>query len=247
MNQLVHQSGDRLVVTSLEISNHFGKRHDNVMQSIHNLECSEKFRLLNFKASTYNNGQNRAQPMYEITRDGFTFLCMGFTGPQAAVWKERYIEAFNQMEAALRGNFPAQQQQLGLAREIGTLRDMIATQQTMILKLFERVDQARVFSCNGRRCGMTPSASSGQAPCPGVKGHGVQNVPGAWYDLAARLDAACAVLYWFNETLPVSLAGMQDYQQESINRAGSLAVAAENLLALCKRDIELLEQQLKSV
>ncbi|OGS90840.1 MAG: hypothetical protein A2Z95_06125 [Gallionellales bacterium GWA2_60_18] len=40
--------------------------------------------------------------MYEITRDGFTLLCMGFTGPEAMVWKERYIEAFNQMEAALR-------------------------------------------------------------------------------------------------------------------------------------------------
>lgn len=36
--------------------------------------------------------------MYEITRDGFVFLCMGFTGAAAAQWKERYINAFNQME-----------------------------------------------------------------------------------------------------------------------------------------------------
>lgn len=144
MNQLVRQSGDRLIVTTLEISNHFCKRHDNVMQSIHNLECSDKFRLLNFKASYYNNGQNKAQPMFEITRDGFTFLCMGFTGPQAAVWKERYIEAFNQMEQALRAGLPVQhQQQLSLAREVGVLRDQMAQQQTMILSLFERLDGAR--------------------------------------------------------------------------------------------------------
>lgn len=132
MNQLVHQSGDRLVVTTLEISNHFGRRHDNVMQAIHNLECSDKFRLLNFKASSYNNGQNKAQPMYEITRDGFTFLCMGFTGPQAAVWKERYIEAFNQMEAALRGDLPALRRELPLALENGQLKDMVRSRDEII-------------------------------------------------------------------------------------------------------------------
>ncbi|MGI9701007.1 Rha family transcriptional regulator [Pseudomonas aeruginosa] len=36
-----------------------------------------------------------------MTRDGFTFLCMGFTGEEAARWKEAYINAFNKMEQAL--------------------------------------------------------------------------------------------------------------------------------------------------
>lgn len=145
MNQLVHQSGDRLIVTSLEISNHFGRQHKDVLEAIRSLECSAEFGRRNFTLSSYNNRQNKAMPMYEITRDGFTFLCMGFTGQQAAVWKERYIEAFNQMESALRGKLavPAPQQ-LGLAREVGQLRDMIHTQQTMILSLFERVDTARL-------------------------------------------------------------------------------------------------------
>ncbi|MGR3498788.1 MAG: Rha family transcriptional regulator [Limimaricola soesokkakensis] len=39
---------------------------------------------------------------FEMTRDGFTLLAMGFTGPRALRWKLRYIEAFNQMEGALR-------------------------------------------------------------------------------------------------------------------------------------------------
>lgn len=143
MNQLVHQSGDRLIVTSLEISNHFGRQHKNVLQAIQNLECSPEFLRLNFQPVTYNDGKGEKRTAYELTRDGFTFLCMGFTGPQAALWKERYIEAFNQMETALRGNPPAQQQQLGLAREIGQLRDMLNTQQAMILSLFERLDASR--------------------------------------------------------------------------------------------------------
>ncbi|OQW74841.1 MAG: hypothetical protein BVN35_09510 [Proteobacteria bacterium ST_bin11] len=101
-SNLVHLSGNRLVVTSLEISNRFEKRHDDVLKAIKNIECSQHFRHRNFAESSYNNRQNKSQPMYEITRDGFVFLCMGFTGQQAAHWKERYIEAFNAMEQALR-------------------------------------------------------------------------------------------------------------------------------------------------
>lgn len=144
MNQLVHLSGDRLVVTSLEISNHFGKRHDDVLKAVRKLDCSPDFAVRNFAACSYQDGNQRQRPMYEITRDGFVFLCMGFTGQQAAVWKERYIEAFNQMERTLRGGLPTQhQQQLSLAREIGTLRDQMAQQNKMILTLFERLDMAR--------------------------------------------------------------------------------------------------------
>lgn len=105
--QLIHQTGDRLFVTSLEISNRFGKQHKDVLRALENIECSQEFRRRNFAPSSYNNSQNKAQPMFEITRDGFVFLCMGFTGAQAALWKERYIQAFNQMEAALRANLPS--------------------------------------------------------------------------------------------------------------------------------------------
>ena len=95
--KLIHRDGDRLFVTSLKVSGHFGKQHKNIIQAIENLECSQEFRQLNFQPSSYNNSQNKAQPMYEITRDGFAFLVMGFTGKQAALWKERYIQAFNWM------------------------------------------------------------------------------------------------------------------------------------------------------
>lgn len=98
--QLVHLSNNRLVTTSLEISNHFGKKHKDVLKAINNLDCSTDFTERNFalchKINELQN--NKPQPYYEITRDGFVFLCMGFTGAAAAQWKERYINAFNQME-----------------------------------------------------------------------------------------------------------------------------------------------------
>lgn len=85
--------------------------------------------------------------------------------------------------------------------------------------------------------------SGPQMPCPGVKGHGIQNVPGAWYDLGTHLDSACAVLYWLNESLP-SLEGLSDNQREHLNRASALAVAAEQMLDLAKKDVDDLERQL---
>ena len=44
----------------------------------------------------------RQDPYYLITRDGFVFLVMGFTGKTAAKFKEAYIRAFNVMEERLR-------------------------------------------------------------------------------------------------------------------------------------------------
>jgi phage regulator Rha-like protein len=47
---------------------------------------------------------NRTQKEYLLTRDGFSLVVMGFTGQKALQWKLKYIEAFNKMEAQLKGN-----------------------------------------------------------------------------------------------------------------------------------------------
>lgn len=102
---LVRLDGNRLVTTSLAVSQHFGKKHKNVLRDIEGLGCSAEFHRLNFEPmlipTEVGNGAIRDIPAYEMTRDGFTFLCMGFTGQQAAIWKERYIQAFNTLEQAL--------------------------------------------------------------------------------------------------------------------------------------------------
>jgi Rha family phage regulatory protein len=100
----------RITTTSHAVAQHFGKRHDNVIQAIERLECSDGFRLLNFQETSnviaMPNGGSREEKSYEITKDGFAFLCMGFTGKKAAEWKEKYIDAFNAMEAGLQQKQP---------------------------------------------------------------------------------------------------------------------------------------------
>lgn len=93
--QIVTISHGVPTTSSLILAEKFGKYHRNVLRAISNLECSDEFRLLNFEQSSYLNDQGRTQPCCEITKDGFAFLAMGFTGKAAATWKERFISAFN--------------------------------------------------------------------------------------------------------------------------------------------------------
>lgn len=95
--------------TSLDIAKTFGKLHKNVLVRIESLDCSPEFATANFLAvvrSVQAGIHQREEKYYEITRDGFAFLCMGFTGAKAARFKEAYIAAFNAMEAALSQTTP---------------------------------------------------------------------------------------------------------------------------------------------
>ena len=101
MNELVVMHNGTPMVTSELVSKKFGKAHRDVMRAIKNIDCSEQFSVRNFAQSTFQNERGREYDCYMMTRDGFSFLCMGFTGKEAAKWKEAYIEAFNSMESKL--------------------------------------------------------------------------------------------------------------------------------------------------
>lgn len=89
-------------VTSIDVAETFGKRHADVLRDIRELNCSDDFRQRNFAQSEYINAQNHKQPMYFITRDGFTLLVMGYNGEKAMKFKEAYILQFNAMEKVLK-------------------------------------------------------------------------------------------------------------------------------------------------
>ncbi|EAI5630883.1 Rha family transcriptional regulator [Campylobacter lari] len=103
---------EQIFCTSLDIAKVFGKRHDDVLKSIRNIlnelrEIGVSNELRNFaevvqisKTTNPKNGKlvNRKMPMYNLTRDAFTLLAMGFTGKKALQFKIAFINAFNQME-----------------------------------------------------------------------------------------------------------------------------------------------------
>lgn len=96
----------RDITTSLLVAEVFQKRHDNVLRDIRNLECSDEFRLANFELLVEmrqlpQGGATKAE-WYEMTKDGFSFLVMGYTGKKAAEFKELFIREFNKRESLLK-------------------------------------------------------------------------------------------------------------------------------------------------
>lgn len=101
----VHVVNGTVTTSSVKVADVFGKRHQHVIDKIQNLECSKEFTLANFSANVEKimaGAVKRDSKYYEITKDGFMFLVMGFTGKKAAVIKEAFIAKFNEMEDKLR-------------------------------------------------------------------------------------------------------------------------------------------------
>lgn len=94
---------DHPVTTSLRVAEIFGKLHKNVLRDIREIipQVTEVFGRLNFEPVEYVDDKGESRPMFELTRDGFTLLAMGFTGAEAMAFKQAYIERFNAMEAQL--------------------------------------------------------------------------------------------------------------------------------------------------
>jgi len=97
------------VVNSRVVAEAFEKRHDNVLRDIDNILGSSELRnlaeqgVMPFReVYVFDEKANKNVRTFDMTRDGFTLLAMGWTGDRAMTFKVRYIEAFNAMEAKLR-------------------------------------------------------------------------------------------------------------------------------------------------
>lgn len=91
---LVSKDG-AVFANSLDIAKVFEKEHKNVLRIIDNM--SERGKR-NFEPTSYIDSFNRSQKMYEMNRDGFSFLVMGFTGEKADNFKLDFIDGFNKLE-----------------------------------------------------------------------------------------------------------------------------------------------------
>ena len=91
----IHHNQPR--TTSMQVAEAFGKNHKDVLRKLESLNCSEDFNQRNFAPVEYFDAKGEKRPAYEMTKDGFIFLVMGFTGHKAASIKEAYINAFNRM------------------------------------------------------------------------------------------------------------------------------------------------------
>ena len=115
------------MIDSRTVAEVFEKRHSDVLESIEKLKadadniktensalienadnsrkrlaqnCADVHKM--FVESYYKAGTGKKYKCYNMTRDGFSLLIMGFTGAKALEWKLKYIKAFNNMESHIR-------------------------------------------------------------------------------------------------------------------------------------------------
>ncbi|QBY45028.1 Rha family transcriptional regulator [Arsenophonus nasoniae] len=93
-------NNNKAITISKDVADYFGKEHQKVVLKISNLDCSEQFLTRNFWRVQFEHKGN-TYDAYEMTKNGFIFLVMGFTGKKAAQFKEAYIAEFDRMEAEL--------------------------------------------------------------------------------------------------------------------------------------------------
>lgn len=99
--EFIYAKGNDLKTDSRKVAIAFDKEHKHVMRDIRELFKEEpEFAKSNFGLCYENsNLQNgKPQPYYEMTKDGFIFLVMGFSGAKARKTKIAYIGAFNLMQ-----------------------------------------------------------------------------------------------------------------------------------------------------
>jgi len=113
MDELVFKSTKGTPVTnSLLVAQKFGKRHADVIRAIRDLisklpenQCKRNFAQSEGQQIPMPMGGFRSEPIYIMTRDGFTLLVFGFTGKEALQFKVDFIDAFNKMENIMKNNF----------------------------------------------------------------------------------------------------------------------------------------------
>lgn len=92
---------------SYAVAEAFGKRHSDVLKAIRNMKCSDGFAKRNFALCFEISKLQNGKPLkfYQITKDGWMFLVMGFKGQKADAIKEQFIEAFNWMADQITQSF----------------------------------------------------------------------------------------------------------------------------------------------
>ena len=104
---LLYERKDMPFCSSLQVAETFEKRHDHVLRDIDSLNVPSSgeisdFNRLNFHLMNYKDSRGRKQPMYLMTKDGFTLLVMGYTGEKAMRFKIAYIQRFNEYEQQIK-------------------------------------------------------------------------------------------------------------------------------------------------
>ncbi|MBO0486074.1 Rha family transcriptional regulator [Vagococcus fluvialis] len=144
---LVEIKNGQPTTSSLKVAEVFEIEHKHVLRDIRdlkedvvkNLESPnlDSVDLSMFQEDFYEvSNNNRKYPMFNMNKDGFVLLVMGYTTKRATQFKLQYIAQFNKME-----KFIKQQTQPSLPQDYATALEQLAKQVRLNESLQIKVDQ----------------------------------------------------------------------------------------------------------
>lgn len=152
--------GSVALVNSRDVAEAFGKQHAHVLRDIDallagaggastaakgghpnldglsNQAVSDWFRLV----LAWHEEAQRETRSFDLTRDGFTLLVMGWNSERAMRFKVAYIQAFNAMEVSLRANGPDERFLAAVREIVAPLAVRFSGQDEAIDRVAARVD-----------------------------------------------------------------------------------------------------------
>ncbi|THA07304.1 Rha family transcriptional regulator [Rodentibacter pneumotropicus] len=104
--QFVQNKDSKTITTSETVEKVFGKLHAHVLRDIREIleTADDEFSRSNFGLAEYIDKQGKKRTMFEMTKDGFLLLVMGYKTKKAMAIKIAYIKAFNFMQEQLAQN-----------------------------------------------------------------------------------------------------------------------------------------------
>lgn len=204
-NPIVFAKDGEVFANSRDVAAFFGKNHSDVLRAIRNLiDAEPALGQRNFASFKINDLTGESTSHYEMDRDGFTLLAMGFTGSKALKWKLRYIEAFNAMEAELRRI--ANSGPMIDLNDPGALRGLLLTYSEKALELERQVKELlpsqealqRIAEADGSLC-ITDAAKALQMRPKDLfewlrQNGWIYRRPGAAHDLGYQSKTAAGLL-----------------------------------------------------
>ncbi|MEG0285020.1 MAG: Rha family transcriptional regulator [Vagococcus sp.] len=144
---LVEIKNGQPTTSSLKVAEVFEIEHKHVLRDIRdlkedvvkNLESPnlDSVDLSMFQEDFYEvSNNNRKYPMFNMNKDGFVLLVMGYTTKRATQFKLQYIAQFNKME-----KFIKQQTQPSLPQDYATALEQLAKQVRLNESLQIKVEQ----------------------------------------------------------------------------------------------------------
>lgn len=168
---IIRERDGKLFADSRDVAAFFGKEHKHVLRDIRELHCSHQFMQSNFGPFKIRDLTGETTSHVEMTRSGFVFLVMGFTGERAAEFKERYINRFDAMERELQQRAAARADPVALLSDPATLRSLLGSYAERVEKLERTVGMMapkvqsfdRLMTAHGSVC-ITDAAKQLQVP-----------------------------------------------------------------------------------